>query len=610
MNDWIYDIETYPNAFTATFEHADAPLVVSFEISDYRDDRSELLTFLDVLRRDGARLVGFNNVGFDYPVLHQFIRMGGCTADLLYAKAQAIITAGDDNKFAHLVKPSDYYIPQVDLYRIHHFDNRARATSLKALEFNMRAESIQDLPFPVGIALTREQVATLREYNAHDVSMTKKFYHLSKDAIAFREELSRKYGQDFINKNDTAIGKSYFVMELEKRGVACYDFGPDGRRPRQTPRPSIALADAILPWITFQQPEFQRILSWFKQQTITETKGVFKDIVARVNDFDFVFGLGGIHGSISNETLVARDDLVIESVDVVSMYPNIAIKNRFYPEHLGPTFCDIYQDLYEQRAKYPKGSAENAMLKLALNGTFGDSNSPYSVFYDPLMTLRITITGQLTLCMLAEGLMSVPTVRIVMANTDGLEYTIHPSYVQQASAVCEEWEKLTQLTLERARYNRMWIRDVNNYIGEYVGGGVKRKGAYEYDRGWHQDASALIVPKVVEMALVHGANIRQTVEEWPDVMDFMLRVKVPRSGKLQWGDQQVQNITRYLVTTNGKPMTKWLPPTKTKPDKWRPFAIEAGRLVTVCNEVESALFARIDHEYYIAECEKLIMGLK
>ncbi|WP_230682116.1 hypothetical protein, partial [Streptococcus pneumoniae] len=75
------------------------------------------------------------------------------------------------------------------------------------------------------------------------------------------------------------IGKDYFVMELEAAGVVCYDYGPQGRTPRQTRRPSIALKDAILPWIAFQEPEFQRVLEWLKEQTITETKGVFKDVV-------------------------------------------------------------------------------------------------------------------------------------------------------------------------------------------------------------------------------------------------------------------------------------------------------------------------------------------
>jgi hypothetical protein len=399
--------------------------------------------------------------------------MGKGDAATLYAKAMAIINSQDnDERWVHLVKPSDQIVQQVDLYKIHHFDNKARATSLKVLEFNMRSDSIADLPFPVGTHLDANQIEVLKKYNAHDVAQTKQFYHHSREMLAFREELTKKYQRDFINHNDTKIGKDYFVMELERAGVSCYDYSPaKGRTPRQTPRPIIWLKDAILPWIQFEQPEFGRVLNWFKQQSITETKGVFKDVKATIDGFEFVFGLGGIHGSIENTILEASDDLIIESVDVSSMYPNIAIKNRFYPEHLGPTFCDIYQRLYEQRKQYPKGSAENAMLKLALNGTFGDSNSPFSVFYDPLMTMRITLTGQLTLCMLAERLMRVPTVRIVMCNTDGLEYIIHPDHVQQARDACREWEKLTQLELEHARYSRMWIRDCNNYIAEYVDGG-------------------------------------------------------------------------------------------------------------------------------------------
>jgi hypothetical protein len=144
------------------------------------------------------------------------------------------------------------------------------------------------------------------------------------------------------------------------------------------------------------------VLTWLKEQTITETKGVFKDLTATVNGFTFVFGLGGIHGSVEREKVVSDDTHVIESRDVTSYYPNLAIKNRFYPAHLGEKFCDIYADLFEQRKKYPKKSSESATLKLALNGTYGDSNNKFSVFYDPLFTMRITLNGQLLLCMLAE----------------------------------------------------------------------------------------------------------------------------------------------------------------------------------------------------------------
>lgn len=45
---------------------------------------------------------------------------------------------------------------------------------------------------------------------------------------------------------------------------------------------------------------------------------------------------------------------------------------------------------------YAKGTPENAMLKLALNSVYGDSNNQYSVFYDPMYTMKITVNGQLS----------------------------------------------------------------------------------------------------------------------------------------------------------------------------------------------------------------------
>jgi hypothetical protein len=106
--------------------------------------------------------------------------------------------------------------------------------------------------------------------------MTKKFYHHSKHMIAFRDELSEKYMRDFTNHNDTKIGKDYFIMQLEAAGVACYSYGKAGRQPKQTPRTSIRLADAILPWIQFEQPEFARVLAWLRDQTIYGTKDTLK----------------------------------------------------------------------------------------------------------------------------------------------------------------------------------------------------------------------------------------------------------------------------------------------------------------------------------------------
>jgi len=610
VKDYVYDIETFLNVFTMCVEHADSGLRWAFEISDRKDDSKQIIDFMYYLAQSGSRMVGFNNLGFDYPVLHTLIRMGKSDAYSLYLKAQAIIDCGDDEKFQHLVFPSDRYVEQIDLYRIHHFDNKARMTSLKVLEFNMKMDNISDLPFKPDSSLTSDQIDTLIAYNWNDVEATKQFYYQTIEQIKFREELTTKYpGRDWINFNDTKIGKEYFIMELEKAGVPLYNYGSKGRTPRQSKRPVIDLNDAILPWIKFERPEFQRVLDWLKGQKITETKGVFKDLSAVVDGFKVVFGLGGIHGSVESEVIEADgSDSMIIDMDVKSYYPNVVIASEFYPEHLGKDFCVFYKQLYEMRKKYPKGSIENEMLKLALNGTYGDTNSKFSVFYDPLVTMRTTLNGQLFLCVLAERLMNISSVKLIQMNTDGLTIRCNESVLDDINIVCNEWQTITNLELEQTYYNKMFIRDCNSYLARYVNGKIKRKGAYDHEQAWHQNHSALIVPKVAEKVLLDGVSIRETVEFWQDKYDFLLRTKVPRSGYLALENQQVQNVSRYYVAKGGKRLWKWLPPLKGKQD-WRKFAIHSGWGVHVCNDISDYGTLPIDYDFYIQEIEKITMGL-
>ena len=614
-NDYVYDIETYPNVFTLAVEHAEAPFQWSFEISDRRNDSKEIIAFLQWLKDTNARMVGLNVLGFDYPVIHTLIRMGHSDANTLYQKAMVIInTQDDEGSWMHNVNPSDRFVEQIDLFKIHHFDNRARLTSLKVLEFNMRSDNIEDLPFPVGTTLNAGQIEVLKTYNAHDVSQTKKFMGYTADMIAFREKMCALYpGKDWINYNDTKIGKEFFTMKLEQSGVACYDYGSKGRTPRQTKRPVIHLKDAILPWVTFEHPEFNRVLNWLKEQSITETKGVFNDLTAIVNGFCFVFGLGGIHGSLESKVVESDADHVIVDLDVASYYPNLAISNGFFPQHLGKEFCVIYKNLYEQRKTYPKKSAESAMLKLALNGVYGDSNNQFSVFYDPLFTMSITLNGQLLLCKLAESLMGVDGLQIVQVNTDGLTVRVPRANKYSVDLVRTLWEEMTGLQLEEAIYKSMMIRDVNNYIAQYENGSVKRKGAYEYDMEWHQNHGALVVAKVAEKVLLENAPIRQTLEQWPDIMDFMLRAKVPRSSYLaierDGVTSQLQNTTRYYVAEGGGRLFKWMPPLAKNPGVWRKMGVESGWGVQPCNDIKDAGKLPVDFDYYVREVEKLCLGL-
>ena len=458
----VWDCETYPNCFLLCAEHTELPITWAFEISDYRDDTADLLAWLDTL----TLMVGFNNVSFDYPVLHALTKMGKATPQVLYEKAMSLINS--ENRFDGMIYPSDRRVPQLDLFKIHHFDNKARTTNLKALEFSMRMDNISDLPFALGSTLTRDQVQVLKDYCAHDVSATKRFMQASLEQIRFRYALTAKHGRDFTNHNDTKIGAEIFQMELEAAGVQCYEYGPNGRQPRQTMRDKIALQYCIPQWVEFEHPEFQRIKSWFNEQVITETKGVFKDVVARVGGLDFIFGTGGLHASVENQSFVADDEWMIYDMDVTSLYPSIAIEHGHYPEHLGEEFVNVYRRLREQRVGYKKGTAENAMLKLALNGVYGKSNDKFSIFYDPKFTMTITLSGQMMIALLAERLLAIQSLSICQCNTDGISVWIKRIDKPLLDAFCRRWEKETRLSLEYVEYKKMVIRDVNNYIAEKI----------------------------------------------------------------------------------------------------------------------------------------------
>jgi hypothetical protein len=641
IRDIIFDIECYPNVFCVTFMMVETGQHITFELSQWKDDWTQFLEFIKRSQNNFVRWVGFNNYSYDYQVIHQLLKhpnlknkSGAEKAAAAYTISMKIIETSKEERFGHMVWDNDHFIPQIDLFKIHHFDNNARATSLKKLEFNMRSKKIQDLPYKVGTNLNEEQKKELVKYNIHDVRETLKLYHKTADMIRFREELTKKYDKNFLNHNDTKIGKDYLIMELQNAGISCFTTGKDGKKPVQTKRPQIAIKDVIFHYFEFDRPEFKAVLNWMRAQIIKETKGVFTEITIDENlakyanlkkvkgkiknlnciidGFQFDFGTGGIHGSIESTIVEEDENHAIIDFDVTSLYPSIAIVNNVYPKHLTHKFCEIYARMKKDRMSYPKGSPENAMLKLALNGVYGDSNNPYSPFFDPQYTMTITINGQLMLCMLAEMYMKIEGLKMIQINTDGITIKVPRDKIPQVEWVNKFWQTLTGLDLERADYKKMFIRDVNNYLGLYTDGKLKRKGAYEYEKQLHQDQSALIVQKAAEAHLVHGANIEEFIKNHDDIFDFMLRTNVPRSSRLvlefdENNHEELQNITRYFIAKEGGQLIKIMPPLKNKFED-RLIKIEDGFNVIPMNEMPSEINFRhlINFDWYIAETVKIV----
>ena len=549
----VYDTEIFPNLFTVCFKPILRSCQRSFEISERRDQRDDILGYVHQI----DRMIGFNNLGFDWLLIKALIDRPLITVYELYELADSIIKT--DSRFGHIDwNPS---IEQLDLMRLHHFDNRAKMTSLKTLEFNMRMRSIRDLPFAPGTYIPRDGIDVVLSYNGHDVTATERFFYESIDKVEFREALNPKW----INFSDSKIGKQYFIDALAWSGIECFEFDDrNRRRPRQTPREDgVALKDIIFPWIAFKRPELVALLDDLKEQTIFDTLGSFERKF-ELDDVPVSFGLGGLHGSVKRRKYTTG---TILDLDVTSYYPSIAIVNRVYPEHLGEKFCDVYEEFFERRKKTEKGSGENAALKLGLNSVFGDSNNPYGPFFDPAYMLTITINGQLMLLMLAEELLDLKEtcgLEIIQLNTDGVTIRIEDN-VKFVREVADMWQVVTGMNLEEKQYKHLFIRDVNNYIGEFTDEKRKRKGVYEYEREWHQNHSGLVIPKGAEAVLLNDADPELFVAMHPDTWDFMFRVKTNVNSHISFDSgREMKGTIRYYLSEDGENATKHMPKTTTR----------------------------------------------
>lgn len=544
---YTYDIECLMNFFSIVIERIDDGAIWKFEISPRVHQGRELFILLTQIRLSGGRMVGYNNLAYDYPMIHMLMEyQGNVTNGILYNKSQTIIQSFSE--YDNWIWERDRFIPQLDLYRIHHFDNAAKRTSLKLLEFNMMLEDIIELqhdwnaPLPSSEAMDETLV-----YNGNDVKATSRFARYSESAIAFRDELSQKYRKDFTNFNDTKIGEEITRDILTKAGVRVH-------KSIQTIRDRIVLSEVILPYINLEHPAFQEITEFFRGTVMhpDSIKGFFgsrdqsktkctakiterlaqymdpKDVTVYytdgtrstydkidrskpikhmtpvnihciINGFRYDFGAGGIHGSVHNRMVVPGPGQKLKDSDVEGYYPSLSIANDIYPKHLGIQWCNAMKFVKSERIKVGKRTAMGNGFKLAGNGGYGKSNDKHSFIYDPQYTMAITINGQLSLCMLAEQLQKIPGLEMIQINTDGLTYLYPEEYDDHVSALHKWWEQLTGLTLEHADYMKMAVRDVNNYVavtvpytdkdGKLVPPKVKRIGAYAYERASENEAT-------------------------------------------------------------------------------------------------------------------------
>ena len=426
----VYDLESLSNLFTYTGYRSKTDTWYQYVICEWRNDAKLLY---EHLTEEKFAQCGFNNLAYDYPLLHHFLRHwkgeyeyyhGQELAQALYAKSQYLI----EELFTEVKKP---LIPQIDLYKIWHYNNKARMQNLKGLEIQMRMENVEEMPLHHAHWCQKGDEELILEYNKWDVFATYKFllvtlgqteYSLykGKNKLQLRNDLNKKFHVNVMNMADVPMGEELMLQ------LYCRETGANPwflKKSGGTPRSLICLKDCIPSWCNLKTKEFNKFLTELQNTCVTGEKGEFEFSVI-FHQYKFDFGLGGSHGCIKPGVYESDDYWMILDLDVSSLYPSIADSLQLYPEHLGIEFIQQYSSFIKKRIAEkhkPKDERDNVLIegyKLVLNGCYGKSNEEKSFLYDPLYTFKTTIAGQLFICMWSERMVeAIPELVFLQTNT-------------------------------------------------------------------------------------------------------------------------------------------------------------------------------------------------
>ena len=625
----VYDLESLSNLFTYTGYRSKIDTWYQYVICKWRCDAKILY---EHLIKEKFAQCGFNNLAYDYPLLHHFLRhwkgeyeysYGQELAQALYAKSQYLI----EEKFTEVKSP---IIPQIDLYKIWHYNNKARTQNLKGLEIQMRMENVEEMPIYHLHWCQKGDEEIILKYNKWDVYATYKFLlvtlgqtdyplYKGKNKLQLRNDLNKKFHVNVTNMGDVPMGEE-LMLQLYSRetGQNSYYLKKAGG----TKRDLVCLKDCIPFWCKLKTKEFNTFLNQIKNTCVTGEKGEFEfSVIYHGAKFDF--GLGGTHQSINPGVYEATNGWIILDLDVSSLYPSIANSLQLYPEQLGPQFMQQYSGFIKKRIiekHKPKDERDNVLIegyKLVLNGVYGKSKEEKSFLYDMLYTFKTTIAGQLFISMWVERMVeAVPEIIFLQTNTDGITVKIPEQKLETIRQVNNKLTEETTLVIEEAFYNKMCIRDVNNYIAVYTDSTpehehIKLKGDFEVDKEYHKDPSMRIVPLAVKNYFVYGIPVEETIKKDRDIFNFCMQLKTNSSsnaffrhlvdGKLV--DEKLYRMTRYLIT-KGKKSGILLK----KFQDGRITGVNVGYSATLFNKayhLDNWDDYNLDYQFYITEANKL-----
>jgi DNA polymerase elongation subunit (family B) len=606
----------------------------SFQVSKWKNELDKFVRYTEA--NNDAYWVGYNNLRFDSQVVEWILR----NHDNWHELSNLEICARIAQKAADVIHDANYDVfpeyrehelslKQLDLFKIHHYDNKNRMVSLKRLEFEMDLENIEEMPIHhTKTNMTKDDVQMTIDYCYNDVDATYEFYKITigktdhplykgNNQIELRQDIEAEFGIPCLNYSDSKIGdemiKKYYCSE---KGIDYRELPKKGYF-----RKSINVKNCIAKYVTFETDQLKDFLKKITKMQL----GLQDDFKEHIDFYGNVYSFmkGGLHTENKPKVFEADEEYEIIDWDVSSYYPAIIINNGQFPAHLGKEFLRGYKQMFDKRLELkPLAKKDKKIkgivgaLKLAVNSVYGKSSDMQNWIYDRQLTMFTTITGELSLMMLIEKY-ETNGIHVISANTDGVTIKIKKALIPLMHDINEAWSELTQYELERTDYSKIIFSTVNDYLAIMTNGEIKKKGDFLTDFELHKNKSARVVPIALEQYFVHSVPVDITIRNHQNLYDFCLRQKATRSFHYEGTDRITGEVTvydkliRYYISNHGKKILK----VKNPECQTRAAAVsqvEAGEWVCqVCNYLpKGSPVDNVNYDYYIEKANRIITKIK
>ena len=605
---YVYDIEVFKNVFHCTLLNTETEELTKFECSIRKNEIEEMCKFFIT---NDVYFAGYNNIHYDNPIINyciEFFSNSSYTYDVIcnsIFNLSNVITMSKDN--VDRWKRWKYANNFLTLDLLTMLYSQALRVSLKEMQVTMMYRNVQEFNVDWQSPLATNEIDSMIDYNINDVMSTYELLQRCKEAIDLRIAIEDQYNIKCLSKDGVNIGMQILAEEYMRKTGISWNVLKDLRSPADT----IALNEIILPFIKYDTPILQELLTEMKSLIVSPgRKGYEKQFL--MNGLVYSVGVGGIHSINTPEIIIPNDDEILIDADVASLYPSMLLNFDFYPRHLGPEFKEVYLDIKLRRidAKHKGMVTIDSTLKLALNGLSGNLQNEFSWCYDPKAVLGIRINGQLLLLMLTEKLIAL-NCEIIQINTDGVFFKAKKCLYPKIQKVFEEWQQLTGLELEEDRFKAFYQLAINDYFGIYEkpkkGKSIKEKGCFITEVILGKGLEPKIIPKAVQKYFLEGIKPQDYIPTVTDIKDFLMSEKTGKQWTVEYNGEKQQRTNRFYASTNGYFLYKWKLENGEK--KYQNMLSSSG--VTLLNNFDNIPNPlKINYNYYIKEANKIIAQFK